>query len=139
MSILKKVKSKDFVEHDILFSCIKIIIFFNFDKIFIQPFVSQHVLITWGLKVVLSTNIAFFVNFKIMIKRKIIWWFSIGWVIDSIICFFVSNLYFKLWDIFFQQHEQASTASHWNRSWYHIFLCWSFPAWEGGNHRQRSG
>lgn len=68
MSILKKVKSKDFVEHDILFSCIKIIIFFNFDKIFIQPFVSQHVLITWGLKVLLSTNIAFFVNFKIMIK-----------------------------------------------------------------------
>lgn len=49
MSILKKVKSKDFVEHDILFSWIKIIIFFNFDKIFIQPFVSQHVLITWGL------------------------------------------------------------------------------------------
>lgn len=95
MSILKKVKSKDFVEHDILFSWIKIIIFFNFDKIFIQPFVSQHVLITWGLKV-LSTNIAFFVNFKIMIKRKIIWWFSIGWFIDSIICFFVSNLYFKL-------------------------------------------
>lgn len=40
MSILKKVKSKDFVEHDILFSWIKIIIFFNFDKIFIQPFVS---------------------------------------------------------------------------------------------------
>lgn len=80
MSILKKVKSKDFVEHDILLSCIKIIIFFNFDKIFIQPFVSQHVLITWGLKVLLSTNIAFFVNFKIMIKRKIIWWFSIGWL-----------------------------------------------------------
>lgn len=102
MSILKKVKSKDFVEHDILFSWIKIIIFFNFDKIFIQPFVSQHVLITWGLKVLLSTNIAFFVNFKIMIKRKIIWWFSIGWFIDSIICFFVSNLYFKLGDIFFQ-------------------------------------
>lgn len=74
MSILKKVKSKDFVEHDILFSWIKIIIFFNFDKIFIQPFVSQHVLITC----LLSTNIAFFVNFKIMIKRKIIWWFSIG-------------------------------------------------------------
>lgn len=78
MSILKKVKSKDFVEHDILFSWIKIIIFFNFDKIFIQPFVNQHVLITWGLKVLLSTNIAFFVNFKIMIKREIIWWFSIG-------------------------------------------------------------
>lgn len=65
MSILKKVKSKDFVEHDILFSWIKIIIFFNFDKIFIQPFVSQHVLITWGLKVLLSTNIAFFV-----VKKK---------------------------------------------------------------------
>lgn len=108
MSILKKVKSKDFVEHDILFSCIKIIIFFNFDKIFIQPFVSQHVLITWGLKVLLSTNIAFFVNFKIMIKRKIIWWFSIGWFIDSIICFFVSNLYFKLWDIFFSNMSKPA-------------------------------
>lgn len=40
MSILKKVKSKDFVEHDILFSWKKNIIFFDFDKIFIQPFVS---------------------------------------------------------------------------------------------------
>lgn len=108
MSILKKVKSKDFVEHDILFSWIKIIIFFNFDKIFIQPFVSQHVLITWGLKVLLSTNIAFFVNFKIMIKRKIIWWFSIGWFIDSIICFFVSNLYFKLGDIFFSNMSKPA-------------------------------
>lgn len=35
MLILKKVKFKDFVEYDILFSWIKIIIFFNFDKIFI--------------------------------------------------------------------------------------------------------
>ena len=34
--------------------------------------------------------------------------------------------------------ENVERTSHWDRSWYHVLLCWSFSTWKSGNHRERS-
>lgn len=50
-----------------------------------------------------------------------------------------SNRRILVWLLSLFVRENVKGTCNWDRSRYHVLLCWSFSTWKGGNHRERPG